>query len=181
MFKPQSLVTIQLHHHHLPLNVKSSLMSSKKLMSLVLFLPYILLNAIWINNLPPLTPHYPTTWPNLRIMLTIVLVAFFSKNKPLLSMSTSLGLSISSLGLLQQHHYHNTPTLNQTLPLQTHHHQTLQTLQISFPQKFISIKPSTMFPISKPVLENSSWKLHIIFCSLPRKAYMYAYVPMIMF
>ena len=136
MSKPQSPAITQLLHHHLPPNIKSSLRSSKKPMSLVLSLPYILLNAIWFNNHLPLHPHHPPTLSHLRIMSTIVLVVFFSKNKPLLSMSTSPGLSISSQGLLHHHHKHNNPTL----PLQVHPHQPLQTLQTKFPQKSTSIE-----------------------------------------
>lgn len=136
MSKPQSPTITQLLHHHLPPNIKSSLRSSKKPMSLVLSLPYILLNAIWLNNPLPLHPHHPPTLSHLRIMSTIVLVAFFSENKPLLSMSTSLGLSISSQGLPHHHHKHNNPPLS----LQAHLHQPLQTLQTKFPTMSTSIK-----------------------------------------
>lgn len=47
---------------------ENSLKSSKKLMSLMLFLRCILFNAIWINNLPPPTHLHQTIWSILKTM-----------------------------------------------------------------------------------------------------------------
>ena len=116
----KTITTQQLHHHH-PTNMKSLLKSSKKLMSLMLFLRCTLLNAIWINNLPPPTHHHQTTWSILKTMSTIAFVAPTSKNKTLSSKNISLGLSIYSLRRLQIHH-HQTLHIPHHPTTKTNHH-----------------------------------------------------------
>lgn len=115
-----SLIKTTIHHHHLSPNTWSSLKNSRKPMSLVLFLPYTLLNATW-NNFPLALLHHPTTWNKLQNMSTIFLVASFPKNKPFHWRNTSLGLSIFSLVLIQNPRLNNIQTLNQPLPLPNLH------------------------------------------------------------